>query len=106
MKLIALEIERNKLIEKVSELKEQYLHMRCVILQFMKSLDLRYLSADSEEPRKKLKASWQCSAISSSIRKKKEISCCSPSLGSFWAFFDLFVIFWSFSLSILDWEAS
>lgn len=30
------------MIEKVSELKEKYLHMRCVVLQLLKSLDLKY----------------------------------------------------------------
>lgn len=42
MKLISMEIERSKMIEKISELKEKHLHMRCVILQLLKSLDLRY----------------------------------------------------------------
>jgi hypothetical protein len=41
--MIELEIERSKMIEKITEIKERQLHMRSVILQFIKSLDLRYL---------------------------------------------------------------
>lgn len=44
LKLMEHELERASLTGKISELKERHLHLREVILQFLKSLDLRYLS--------------------------------------------------------------
>lgn len=41
MKLIEMEIQKSKLSDKISELKEKYLHMRSVILQLLKSMELK-----------------------------------------------------------------
>ena len=41
MRLIEMEIEKNKLCDKIAELKDKHLHMRSVILQLLKSLELK-----------------------------------------------------------------
>ena len=41
MKLIEMEIQKSKLSDKISELKEKHLHMRSVILQLLKSMELK-----------------------------------------------------------------
>lgn len=48
MKVIEMEIEKGKLIEKISELKDRQLHIRNVILNLLKSLEIKSpLKSDS-----------------------------------------------------------
>jgi hypothetical protein len=75
--------------------------MRCVILQLLKSMDMRYVCLDSGGQKNKHKGSSQCFATSSSTPKKKGKSCCSSVPESFWAFFDLIDIYESISFELL-----
>lgn len=38
MKLLEMELEKNKQIEKISELKEKTMHIRVIVLNLLKSL--------------------------------------------------------------------
>jgi hypothetical protein len=41
MKLLQLEIEKNRQVEKISEIKEKVLHIRVIILRLLKSLEIQ-----------------------------------------------------------------
>ena len=87
-------MERSKLIEKISELKERHLHLRDVILHFLKSLDFRYFFLYLETSKNKLKGLSMSYASTSSIRRKKGTLYCSRDNnlpGSFSAYFDIHI---------------
>ncbi len=47
MKLIDMEIEKSKLIEKIADLKKIHMHIRDVFLNFLKTIELRYIFFNS-----------------------------------------------------------
>jgi hypothetical protein len=42
------ELERSKLVEKIAEVKERELHLRCVVLQLLRSIGLKSVGKDTQ----------------------------------------------------------
>lgn len=55
MKLIESSVEHNKLVEKISELKERNMYIRNVILTLLKTLEIKYHYFYLDPSKKKLK---------------------------------------------------
>jgi hypothetical protein len=74
IKLLEMELEKNKQVEKIGELKNKLFHIRSIVMNFIKSLDLKYLSPNAELSSRRPRTSSSSSSTSSSTRRRRRTS--------------------------------
>lgn len=74
IKLLEMELEKNKQVEKIGELKNKLFHIRSIVMNFIKALELRYPSSDVEPSSRRPGTSWNSSSTSSSTRRRRRTS--------------------------------